>query len=1059
MKKIFFTLLLSYSIFISYGQLICPTDLTNGQNLVVNGDFSDGYTGWTYAADPAGTNGYIKFGSTSQGYSGPGYIYAGSSADYFNHDGFDDYDDHSESSDNMMLMVDGICKTGITLWSQNVTVTPNTNYYFSVWISSLKDNPDFPGNLDFRVEGASLGTIVTAPTAGHVWKFVEATWNSGSLSGPVAITIANTTTQGCDKEVDFAIDDIAFIPGCAYGSAGPQPDLGPDRTLCGLGGSGILLDANVPHNSTTLIRWDDGSTDYTRLVTTAGTYSVCVSDNGSCTKSDVIVITNSYNIDLGPDIELCDPAAVTLDAGFAGVGVTYKWFKNYPAEAPGDNNKKTYYVNTPGTYRVDVRDPSCGLQTDEITITTKAPVATNAVYCDPGDITLSVSPDNSGKYKWWSTPTGTGAADLVTKGTSSYTFTAAPTTNYTFYVQDTASFRTDVGLTLGSLSNPQDRSVQSENELNFDVLTSITIDSVYLYLHAYNCPSQSIQLEVTDASGIIVGTSASWSGTVAEGCVVGGSVLFKMPVGISVPAGTGYKLRMSSGSNMNWFQNGMTYPSPTYSNAVIFTGNSTSSWAPNAIPGMYRWVVTAGTACARVPVTATYKSCAPLPPVPAADAGTDIALCNTHTAQLNASLGTDETGEWSFLPGSGSAGTITPLTSPTASVTFSGDTARLIWTVTNAGGTDRDTVIVSTTIVNPPAITAVSAACAGTTGITFTATPDNTPTGSSYQWTLLSGDLAFVSGGNTYQLTADAGTTQSIVELKETKNGCSNTAKDTLRLSAGTQQAVAGPDAAICGTSTTLVGNVPADPAQTGTWKALTIDPDQVMTPLLPSALLVSNLKPDQSYEYVYEISGGCGTTRDTVTVTITKNGFIITALSQPLDTVCIGSERTMDVSVSSAGGNSGSYTYYWVKKGVPAYTETQSSEFTIITSNIEETYYVYVKDNLNAGCVTDIDSAKIISINHQKLTVPNLITPNGDNLNDVFKIREAANLNRAMLAENSVLKIYNSWGNEVFHADNYNNDWKAQGATDGMYYYYLKAGCGGEEHKSWLQILGNVNK
>ncbi len=1060
MKKIFLALLLAYSILNSQAQ-ICPTDLNSGQNLVVNGDFSDGYNNWTYTADPTGTDGYIKFGSTSQNYSGPGYIYAGSSPDYFNHDGFDDYPDHSESSDNMMLMVDGICKSGVTLWSQDVTVSPNTNYYFSVWISSLKDNPNFPGSLDFRVNGISLGTVVTAPTTGHVWQFVEATWNSGSASGPVSITIANTTTQGCATEVDFAIDDIAFIPGCAYGSAGPQPNLGPDRTLCGLGGSGIKVETGIPENSTTTIIWNDGLTGtglnapYSRTFSAPGTYSVCVTDNGSCTKSDLIVITNSYAIDLGPNIELCDPAAVTLDAGFAGVGVTYKWFKNYPAEALGDNTKKTYFVNTPGTYRVEVRDPSCGLQTDEITITTKAPVATNATYCDPGNITLSVSPDNSGKYKWWSTPTGTSAADLVTKGTSSYTFTAAPTADYTFYVQDTASFRTAVGLPLtgNNLPGAEPRSVQADTELKFDALTGITIDSVYVDLMVYYCPSTFIiNFDVLDASRNVIG-SASWT-TPASGCNMGTS-RFKMPVNISVPSGTGYILKYTgTNTSMGWYNSGMSYPQ-TFAGVVTFTGNNNN---PNSIPGMFRWIVTAGTACARVPVTATYKSCAPLPPIPVPNAGTDIPLCNTRTTQLNASLETGETGVWTFA--TGSSGTAVPATSPTATVTFSGDNAKLVWTVTNAAGSVSDTVIVSTTIVTPPAITAVSAACPGETGITFTVNPDNTATGSSYQWTVVSGDITVSSGDNTYQLTTAAGLVESIIEVTETKNGCTATMRDTLKISTINQQPFAGDDITICGSSATLVGNIPADPGQTGKWTAVTIDPDLTLTPVPPSSVVVSDLKLNHSYDFMYEITGGCGTaTTDIVTVTVSKSGFTISSISQPMDTICIGSERTMDVSLSVSPGNSGSYTYYWVKKGVFAVTETPSSEYTIVTSDVEETYYVYVKDNMNTICATDIDSAKIISIAHQKLSVPNLITPNGDNMNDVFKIREANNVNRNMLSENSVLKIYNSWGNEVFHSDNYSNDWKAQGITDGMYYYYLKAGCGGEVHKSWLQILGNINR
>jgi hypothetical protein len=1052
---------------------VCPTDLLTGQNLVVNGDFSQGYTGWSYTEDPTGTNGYIKFGSTGQTYSGPGYIYAGASADFFNRDGFNDYPDNSPSNDNMMLMVDGICKSGITLWSQNITVAPNTNYYFSLWISSLKDNPNYPGNLDFRVGPVggtltSLGTPVTAPAAGHVWQFYEATWNSGSNSGLITITIANTTTQGCDTEVDFAIDDISFIPGCSYGSAGPQPDLGPDKTLCGLGAGGLLLDSGVPHNPTTTVTWSDGTTGfgmnapYTKHVTAAGTYSVCVSDNGSCTKSDIIVISDVFSIDLGPDRELCDPASVTLDANFSGSGVTYRWFKNGIA-AEGNNTRRTYFVNTPGTYKVEVRDPICGLQTDEITITTKAPQVTNQVYCDPGNITLNVTPNNNGKYNWWSSPTGTADADIVQKGGDSYTFAATPTADYTFYVQDTAAFRVPVGLSSAAgLTGRTGRGSQNETVITFDILTAITIDSIYLDMNVYSCGTP-VGIEVRNSSGTLIGNATWIMPSTTNGCLTGDRIV-KMPVGIAVPVGTGYTIKyleptvnnIGNNTDLYWYEDGMTYPQ-TFSGIVKFVGPKSpeiSGWKPNSIPGMYRWVVTAGTACARVPVQAIYKSCVP-PTPPVADAGTDIKICNTHTTQLKAAaLSTDETGVWTFA--AGSTGTITPATSPTATMTFTGDTTYVVWTVTNtsSGLSDKDTVMVTTTIVDAPAINAVSQTCAGTTGLTFTVSPDNTTTGSIYQWSVISGDISFVSGAATTQLTADAGVMQSVVRITETKNGCSASSTHVLNMSPPTDQAVAGPDQKICTTSTLLTGNIPVN--GTGSWTALTNDPSQIITQVPPNAATVSGLSDNTIYEYIYQITGPCGITDTIVKVSVGTGGFTVSSITQPLDTACVGSERNLTAHVS---GGSGSYTYVWMKKGTFHWDEKPVPTYTLTTSSVSETYYLYVKDNSNAGCVTNLDSVKIASIDFQKLAVPNLITPNGDGLNDVLKIAEVGNWDKPMLAKGSILTIYNRWGTEIFRANNYNNDWKAANTSDGMYYYYLKAGCGGEEHKSWIQILGNTNK
>jgi hypothetical protein len=575
MKKILIVVSLIAYTFVQAVAQNCPIDLLTGQNLITNGDFSQDYTGWTFTPDSdgdlnTGPDGYKIFTS---GFSVPGYIFVGTGSQMpaFNNAFTQTFNDHSASADDKFLMVDGVCVQGIKLWKQtNIPVKPNTNYYFSVWINSLKDQPNYPGILNFDVNGTNIGANIIAPSLGGGnpssagWVKFESVWNSGSTPpATVTISIEGNQTIGCGGnggESDFAIDDISFIPGCSYGSAGPQPNLGPDKTLCGLGVGGLILDAGVPHNATTTVTWFDGTTGfglnapytYPNAITAAGTYSVCVSDNGSCTKSDIVVITDIFSIDLGADIELCDPASVTLDANFSGIGVTYKWYKD-GVPAAGNNTTKTYFVNTPGTYKVEVRDPICGLQMDEIVITTKAPTVSNAQYCDPGNITFDVTPTNSGKYKWWTSATSTLPADLVQKGGSSYTFAATPPTDYTFYVQDTAAFRIPVGLPLtgNGLSGGGDRSVQSETELKFDVLTSITIDSIYVQMHIYNCPSGAIQLQVKDALGNIVGTSAAWIPTVAGGCVLGNSVNLKMPVGISVPVGTGYVLKMIAGSNMN----------------------------------------------------------------------------------------------------------------------------------------------------------------------------------------------------------------------------------------------------------------------------------------------------------------------------------------------------------------------------------------------------------------------------------------------------------------------------------------------------------------------------
>jgi hypothetical protein len=492
----------------------CSSTVTSGQNLVTNGDFSSGYTGWTYTADPTRTNGYEIFDPpNTQNFSVPGFIYAGSSGSFFN-SAFANFNDHTPTADNMMLMVDGICVSGVKLWSQsNIPLSPNTNYYFSVWVHAMKDGNNPPGTLQFDINGVNLATTITAPTdLATGWIQYEIVWNSGATPPATAtISIENTTLIGCNTTVDFAIDDITFIPGCAYGAAGPQPNLGPDKTLCGTGGS-VTIDANVPHLATTTVTWWDGVTNtgstssfYTRNITLPGTYSVCVSDNGSCVKSDVIVITNTFSVSLGPNMTLCSPSSATLDAGYSGTGVTYKWYKN--GTVISGATSQTYFVNTAGTYKVDVTDPVCGVQSSTVTVTSNAATPNNGTYCSTGD-SPTVSVTGTGTYKWYDTPTkGTGT--LLASG-SSYTTPAltAPTT-YTYYVEDVSSTAGSVGPTIFTSGSGTDNGVSTNLQQAITITQDVQITSLKIPFINCNTSTGTITIEVRNSSNTVVGTFTS----------------------------------------------------------------------------------------------------------------------------------------------------------------------------------------------------------------------------------------------------------------------------------------------------------------------------------------------------------------------------------------------------------------------------------------------------------------------------------------------------------------------------------------------------------------------
>lgn len=94
-----------------------------------------------------------------------------------------------------------------------------------------------------------------------------------------------------------------------------------------------------------------------------------------------------------------------------------------------------------------------------------------------------------------------------------------------------------------------------------------------------------------------------------------------------------------------------------------------------------------------------------------------------------------------------------------------------------------------------------------------------------------------------------------------------------------------------------------------------------------------------------------------------------------------------------------------------------------------------------------------IVSIEYLVLSdiiIPNVFTPNGDGMNDMFVVKNLEFFNNN-------LTIFNRWGNKVFEKENYKNDWDGDGVSDGTYYFILeiqKYDDTVELHKGTITIL-----
>ncbi|MET6998091.1 Ig-like domain-containing protein [Chitinophaga defluvii] len=224
------------------------------------------------------------------------------------------------------------------------------------------------------------------------------------------------------------------------------------------------------------------------------------------------------------------------------------------------------------------------------------------------------------------------------------------------------------------------------------------------------------------------------------------------------------------------------------------------------------------------------------------------------------------------------------------------------------------------------------------------------------------------------------------------------------------------------------------------------------------NAALFTQLSADQTHLRFRFAAGAAGSTN--VTVTVKDNGGTdhggidqtsytftlgVTSMAVPAITSNKGTKvsKGIPVELTATGG----VTYAW--DNAPGIISGQNTAVLVIRPEQNVTYRVTVANA--AGC-TATAQIEMEVIEDYKVEGNNLITPNGDGINDRFIIKNIDSY------PNNEVKVFDRSGRMIYIKRGYQNEWDAtvngKALEEGTYYYILDFGTGLPKVKGFISII-----
>jgi gliding motility-associated-like protein len=490
------------------------TAKVTGNNIINNGDFNGGNTGFTsqYSyANPNVTEGQYFVGASPQAWN----------------NSLSNCTDHTTGNGNMML-VNGAPAPDINVWKQSVTVIPNTNYAFSTWVQALW--PPNPAQLAFSINGIDIGNLITASLPTCTWTQFYTTWNSGNnTSAAISIVNKNTFVQGND----FALDDISFAPVFVKRDSvkiiinNPFIKANNDSIVC----SGSKIQMNTSGAAT--YTWTPVSglsnpsiASPVATIDNTITYFVSGINKFGCTAKDTVKITALAKpvISKSRDTTICKNSSVQI---FATGGAIYSWLPASTLNSAALSNPVASPLSTTKYFVTVTNNNSCS-NTDSVLVKIRPiavfSVSPNSSVCVQSPKQLVATGGTS--YAW------SPALYLSNANINNPVSTPVSSITYTVIIHDSTCNETGVLATILTALPLPDIKASSSNDLTCSLGSSqltATGATNYLWTPATGLDNSSIANPVATPGNT---TLYKVIGTDVSGCSSSAIVTVKADFGI-----------------------------------------------------------------------------------------------------------------------------------------------------------------------------------------------------------------------------------------------------------------------------------------------------------------------------------------------------------------------------------------------------------------------------------------------------------------------------------------------------------------------------------------------